>query len=143
MTHSEVLGLNIRQSVDIAVSTERVFDALTKGPDLWWGGGYRQTGKGNHITLDLEIGANTVERGAAGHAVIWGRIEEIRKPDRLDLSGRFAHPGAVAGRVHFDLEDAAVGCRLQVTHQAVGAIDQGVRQRFVFGWQELPGTQLR
>lgn len=143
MAHSEVLGLDIRQSVDIAASRERVFNALTKEVDLWWGGGYRQTGKGSHITLDLEIGANMVERDAAGHAVIWGRIEEIRTPDRLYLSGRFAVPGAVAGRVHFDLEDAAVGCRLQVTHQAVGAIEQEVRERFVAGWLELLGTQLR
>ena len=143
MTHSEVLGLDIRQGVDIAASKERVFKALTGEVDLWWGGGYRQTGKGSHITLDLEIGASMVERDAAGHSVIWGRIEEIRTPDRLYLSGRFAVPGAVAGRVHFDLEDAVVGCRLQVTHQAVGAIDQEVRERFVAGWQELLGTQLR
>jgi uncharacterized protein YndB with AHSA1/START domain len=143
MTHSEVLGLDIRQSVRIAASRERAFNALTKEVDLWWGSGYRQTGKGSHIALDLEIGANMVERDAAGHAVIWGRIEEIRTPDLLYLSGRFAVPGAVAGRVHFDLEDAEVGCRLQVTHQAVGAIDQEVRERFATGWRELLGTQLR
>lgn len=143
MVHSEVLGLDIRQSVDIAAPRERVFNALTKDVDLWWGSGYRQTGKGSRIALDLEIGANMVERDAAGHSVIWGRIEEIRAPDRLYLSGRFAVPGAVAGRVHYDLEKAEVGCRLNVTHQAVGAIDQEVRERFVAGWLELLGTQLR
>ena len=143
MTQAEVLGLDIRQSVDIAAPRERVFVALAREIDLWWGSGYRQTGKGSQITLGLEIGADMMERDAAGHAVIWGRIEEIRAPDRLYLSGRFAVPGAVAGRVHFDLEDSGVGCRLQVAHQAVGAIDPEARERFVAGWLELLGTQLR
>ena len=143
MSDTQGLGLDIRQSVEIAAPKERAFNALAKEVDLWWGGGYRQTGKGSHLALDLEIGANMVERDAAGHAVIWGRIEEIRTPDRLYLSGRFAVPGAVAGRVHFDLEDTTVGCRLQVTHQAVGAIDQEVCERFVAGWRELLGIQLR
>jgi hypothetical protein len=67
----------------------------------------------------------------------------VRQPDRLYFSGRFAVKGAVAGRVHFDLEALADGgCRLILTHQAIGNISEDTRNSFHAGWGRLLGQCL-
>ena len=142
--HIPRLDLDLRQETDLPTSTGRVFAALTQDIDIWWDNAHRQTGNGGRIVLDPEIGADMVERSSDGHAVIWGRVEEIRRPDRLYLSGRFGVRGAVAGRVHFDL--IAVGnenCRLVVSHQAFGLITEETLSNFDAGWRELIGRRLR
>ena len=132
--HAPALDLDIRQVIDLPASPAQVFDALTRGVDRWWGRPYRQTGDGGVITLVPEIGANMVEAGDDGHAVIWGRVEEVKRPERLYLAGRFGIRGAVAGRVHFDLAPLeGGGCRLTLLHQAVGAIPEETRTGFDAG----------
>jgi len=138
------LGLDIRQETDFVATTEQVFAALTHDINRWWDGSHRQTGEDGLIVLEPAIGTDMVERSSDGHAVIWGRVEEVRRPDRLYLSGRFGVRGAVAGRVHFDLATTEnKGCRLVVTHQAVGAITEQMQGNFVAGWRELIGQHLR
>lgn len=138
------LGLDIRQETELPASTDRVFAALTQDINQWWNGAHRQTGEDGLIVLEPEVGADMVERSSGGHAVIWGRVEEVRRPDRLYLSGRFGVRGAVAGRVHFDLAATGnTGCRLVVSHQAIGAIPDEMRSNFVAGWHELIDRHLR
>ena len=85
-----------------------------------------------------------IEYGPGGHQAIWGRIEEIWPPAKLYLSGRFGMLGAVAGRIHFDLEPSGErGCRLTVMHQAVRPIAEPVREAFIAGWRELIDRRLR
>jgi uncharacterized protein YndB with AHSA1/START domain len=138
------LGLDIRQETELPASPERVFVALTRDINHWWGAKYRQAGDESVLVLVPEIGSDMVERSSHGHAVIWGRVEEVRRPNRLYLSGRFGVKGAVAGRVHFDLDATGDGnCRLVVSHQAVGAIAEEMQSNFVSGWKDLIGERLR
>jgi DNA-binding transcriptional ArsR family regulator/uncharacterized protein YndB with AHSA1/START domain len=138
------LGLDIRQETEFSASTDRVFAALTKDINWWWDGSHRQTGEGGVIVLEPEVGTDMVERSSDGHAVIWGRVEEVRRPDRLYISGRFGVRGAVAGRVHFDLAPIEKeACRLVLSHQAVGAITEEMQANFAAGWRELIDQRLR
>ena len=138
------LDLDIRQETRLAATCAEVFAALTRDVDRWWGPPYRQAGEGSVIELKPVIGADMIERSSDGHAVIWGRVEEVRAPDRLYLSGRFAVRGAVAGRIHFDLHEEPNGaCRLVLSHQAVGAISDEAKQAFTGGWVDLLDTRLR
>ena len=142
--HIARLDLDIRQETELPASTDRVFAALTQDIDIWWDDAHRQTGKGGRIVPDPEVGADMVERSSDGYAVIWGRVEEIRRPDRLYLCGRFGVRGAVAGRVDFDL--IAVGnekCCLVVSHQAIGSITEEMLSNFDAGRRELIGRRLR
>ncbi len=135
------LGLDIRQELEFGASPERVFHALTDDVQNWWI--MRQTNPGSSLTLAPKVGASLVERSPEGHEVIWGTLEEVRQPDRLYFSGRFAVKGAVAGRVHFDLEALADGgCRLILTHQAIGNISEDTRNSFHAGWGRLLGQCL-
>jgi DNA-binding transcriptional ArsR family regulator len=137
------LGIDLQQTTRLRASQLQVFTALTEHIDAWWGQTYRQTGAGSTLSLEPYIGAALVETASDGHAVIWGRIEELHAPSRLSLSGRFAVGGAVAGRVDFALEPCAEGCNLSVTHRAVGAIPDVMRERFVAGWKDLLDVRLR
>ena len=127
--------VEIRQSVSLSAPRERVFRALTRDIGAWWA--FRQTGQGASLSVEPEIGAQMIERGADGHQAIWARVEEIQPPARLYLAGRFALVGAVAGRVHFDLSEDGAGCRLDVAHQAVGAISPEAQASFTQGWRVL------
>lgn len=135
------LGLDIRQETDLNASPDVVFNALTRDVQNWWI--MRQTIPGSSLTLEPRVGASLVERSPEGHEVIWGTLEEVRKPDRLYFSGRFAVRGAVAGRVHFDLQDlTGGGCRLILSHQAIGNISEDTRASFNAGWGKLLGQCL-
>lgn len=141
MLPSLPLGLDIRQETDFSASPEMVFNALTHDVQNWWI--MRQTSPGSSLTLLPRVGASLVERSPDGHEVIWGTLEEVRQPDRLYFSGRFAVKGAVAGRVHFDLDAlAGGGCRLILSHQAIGNISEDTRNSFNAGWGKLLGQCL-
>lgn len=135
------LAFDIRQETEFNASPAMVFDALTRDVQNWWI--MRQTNPGSSITLLPKVGASLVERSPDGHEVIWGTLEEVRRPDRLYFSGRFAVKGAVAGRVHFDLEQTPHGgCRLILSHQAIGNISEDTRNSFNAGWGKLIGHCL-
>jgi uncharacterized protein YndB with AHSA1/START domain/DNA-binding transcriptional ArsR family regulator len=135
------LGLDIRQEMDFSASPALVFNALTHDVQNWWI--MRQTNPGSSLTLEPRVGASLVERSPDGHEVIWGTLEEVRRPERLYFSGRFAVKGAVAGRVHFDLEPlTGGGCRLILSHQAIGNISEETRNSFNAGWGRLLGQCL-
>ena len=136
--------LDIRQEHVLPAPRERVFAALTAHIDLWWTSPFRQAGAESRLTLEPKVGAPMLETAPDGHEVIWARVEEIHTPERLYLSGRFAVVGAVAGRIHFDLAaEASGGCRIIVSHQAVGRISSETQASFTGGWTELIDRRLR
>lgn len=138
------LPLDIRQVIELAAAPQQVFDALTIGIDRWWGERFRQTGSGSRLSLQPELGADMIETDDHGHSAIWARVEEIIRPGKLYLSGRFAMDGAVAGRIHYDIADSDDGGSiLTLRHQAVGAIDPGTVDRFDNGWRVLLDQMLR
>lgn len=141
MLQSVPLSLDIRQETEFDASPDAVFTALTRDVHNWWI--MRQTNPASTLSLLPKVGASLVERSPDGHEVIWGTLEEVRRPDRLYFSGRFAVMGAVAGRVHFDLEKiGSGGCRLVLTHQAVGNISEETQNSFNAGWGKLIGQCL-
>jgi DNA-binding transcriptional ArsR family regulator len=139
-----VTCLDIVQETELPAQKARIFRALTQDIDAWWGDNFRQAGADSTIRLETRIGADMVETGADQHEVIWARVEEVRAPDILYLSGRFAVVGAVAGRIHFNLEATASGnTKLRLQHAAVGMIATEMQSRFSQGWHQLLDVQLR
>ena len=136
--------VDIRQQITLPASTEAVFRALTAHVNSWWTFPYRQAGADSTMSLKPVIGSELLEVGTSGHFVIWGRIDEICAPTALHLSGRFNMRGALAGRVHFDLESAPDRtCRLNLSHTAIGPIDPDLKRQYAVGWNELLNEKLR
>ena len=142
-TIASPLGLDIRQEISLPAPKVRVFEALTKDINAWWGDKARQAGVGSTIRLTPEIGADMIETRDGQHAVIWARVEEVRAPDLLFLAGRFAVNGALAGRIQFELADEGEGTKLTLTHQAIGHIPEEMQAHFSNGWNELIDANLR
>ncbi|MBK8018371.1 MAG: helix-turn-helix domain-containing protein [Betaproteobacteria bacterium] len=143
MTTATGLGLDVRMEVRIAAGKARVFEALTREIGAWWVHPYRQAGPDSRLRLEPAIGEAMIETGPGGHEVIWGYVEEIRVPDLLYLSGRFAVVNAIAGRVHLDLSEDGGETILRVSHTAIGNIDDGMRANFTEGWRDLLDVRLR
>ena len=143
MAQASSLALDVRYQVLLPASPQRVFDGLTRDIDAWWGVAYRQGGKQSVMTLKPAIDEPLIETRQDGHTILWARIEEIRAPYLLYLSGRFAVPGAVAGRVHYDLDEQDGQCLLKVSQTAIGDIDPTVTANFKAGWPDLLDIQLR
>lgn len=141
---SAAAELDIRQQVRLPAPVEQVFRALTEEIDRWWAPPYRQAAAPSTLHLEPRIGAAMIETGRDGHAIIWGHVEEIHVPHRLYLAGRFAVRGAIAGRIHYDLQPAgAAACELTLVHQACGPIAAEARERFAQGWADLLDARLR
>lgn len=141
MLSADSRSLDIRQEAEFEASPEAVFNALTRDVQSWWI--MRQTNPGSSLSLEPRVGSSLIERSPDGHEVIWGTLEEVRPPDRLYFSGRFAVEGAVAGRVHFDLErTGSGGYHLRLSHQALGNISDSTRNSFNAGWGKLIGQCL-
>ena len=143
MTTVTGLGLDVRMEVRLAASKARVFEALTRDIGAWWVHPYRQAGPDSRLRLEPALGEAMIETGPGGHDVIWGYVEEIRVPDLLYLSGRFAVVNALAGRVHLDLSEDGDGTLLRVSHSAIGDIDDKMRTHFTEGWRDLLDVRLR
>jgi DNA-binding transcriptional ArsR family regulator/uncharacterized protein YndB with AHSA1/START domain len=137
------LALDIRQQTEFPASRQRVFSALTQDINQWWDDAHRQTGAGGMIVLEPAVGTDMIERADNGHSVVWGRVEEVCRPERLYLSGCFGVADAMAGRLHFDLEGMEGDCcRLRLRHQVVGGVSKEMLRRFENGWRELIGGRL-
>ena len=139
-----VPGLNIRQQHDFPAPVQRIFAALTREIDLWWPQAARLTGPQGRLSLLPELGAALIESGPGGAGAIWGQIDRIEAPVHLALSGTFGVPGAVMGRVWFDLAPLEVdGCRLTLVHQAIGPVSEDRAQQHGRLWRQVLDESLR
>jgi uncharacterized protein YndB with AHSA1/START domain/DNA-binding transcriptional ArsR family regulator len=137
-----VTSLSIRQELSFDVPAEIIFNAITGDIGLWWGEPYRQTAKGR-LYLNPKVGGQFLETNDAGHAALWGTVEEVNPPSLLSLSGRFAVKGAVAGRVVFSLTEDNGQTTLSLAHDAVGMIPPAMIENFTQGWDDLLNHRLR
>jgi uncharacterized protein YndB with AHSA1/START domain len=95
------------------------------------------------LYLNPKVGGQFLETNDAGHAALWGTVEEVNPPSLLSLSGRFAVKGAVAGRVVFSLTEDNGQTTLSLAHDAVGMIPPAMIENFTQGWDDLLNHRLR
>ena len=137
-------SLHIKQSVDIAAPRSTVFDALTDGIGHWWGAPYLATGEDAvDVVVEARPGGMFKDVTADGDGYVWCLVEQVRRARLLTLTGRMGMPGAIAGTVRFELEDADGGTRLNLEHRAVGQLGEDMEKDFSGGWQDLLGARLK
>lgn len=137
-----VPGLDLKHEYDFAATPEAVFTALTEGLDAWWPAAARVLEPPGRMSLSALLNGVLMETGYQGGAIL-ARVDRIEPGRRLYLVGSMGVPGVVMGRVHFDLTPTDDGCRLILTHQAIGPVseDRVSLQRAL--WREALGLALR
>jgi uncharacterized protein YndB with AHSA1/START domain/DNA-binding transcriptional ArsR family regulator len=141
-TMPEITTIDIRQNLTFNAPAQTVFSALTEHINAWWTEPYRQTASGE-LKLESHLGGTLAEVSDNGHGSIWGYVEEIKPPERLAISGRFAVKGALSGRIVFSLRNTGSETKLSLSHEAIGMISPEMTENFTQGWHDLLNVRLR
>jgi uncharacterized protein YndB with AHSA1/START domain len=131
----------IHAAVDIEVPPERVFEALTSGPEVmqWWGapGEYQVTG----WTGDLKPGGKWRSEGVGADGApffVEGEFLEIDPPRRLVQTWRPQWDGGNTTTVTFTLAGTATGTRLTLRHEGFEGRPESCRNH-TQGWELVLG----
>ena len=113
----------VKAEIEIAAPLERVFQALTSGPELaaWWGADdmYRTT----EWQIDLRPGGkwSTLAVNADGtRSTVGGEYLEVDPPHRLVHTWRPSWDDFFDTTVRYDLQPTPTGTRVLVTHTGFG-----------------------
>jgi uncharacterized protein YndB with AHSA1/START domain len=130
----------INASTTIHASKERVFAALTRGLNSWWGRWFLETEESDQFNLELRLGGRFYAH--SGHhdkeGSLLGIVIVLQEPDLIRFQGPFGM-GAWGGQgtVEFTLAHTEVGTKLHVKHIAVGQFEPEVKQHYETGWHGL------
>lgn len=134
----ELATLHIRHELPVRATRDAVWSILTLRVDDWWRHPYRiQEGDGKMRLKLVPHGILSEHWGESGFAS-WGQVSLIDPGHTLELTGPCGM-GAVHGVFSFHLEDQDDGVRLTLTHDAFGAIRDGVQGDYEEVWRLMLG----
>lgn len=141
-TMSELGQFHIEQEIRIHAPAAKVFQALTQDVAAWWGAPYQLTPNPTALILEPFAGGRLYEEFAQGSAS-WAVVQNIRQDDYLVLEGRFGMRGAVVNVVTFVVTEQDGGTRLQLSHRAMGEVNDDLAAGYRAGWEDLAGVRLK
>lgn len=141
-TMDELGSIHIETEITIAAPPIEVWRALTVDTAAWWGAPY-QRGEAIDIVLDADLGGLLEERWSDGGGAVWGTVTAIRRDAHLEIEGPMGMAGPVAGVVRIDLEDRGDATAVQLSHEAVGRVDDDTRRSYAAGWDDLLSVRLK
>src|SRR3954454_16300303 len=116
---SEIQTLHVRKEIQIAAPIDIVFETVleNQGPfanmalkiEPWPGGRWYR-----------DLGNNT------GH--LWGHVQVIKPPKLLEITGPMMMSYPAANHLQYKLTAEGTGTRLQLTHRAMGMIEDQHRE---------------
>ncbi len=130
----------IHATVEIAVSPERVFRALTSEEvTQWWGSPelYRTT----QWTGDLRVGGAWLTRGVSADGMpfsVGGEFLEIDAPRRLVMTWKPDWDGGSSTTISYELQTIPGGTRLTVRHSGFGDRVESCNSH-ANGWERVLG----
>ena len=141
--NSDVRKIRIEQTIKIAASRQKVFQALTQKVSSWWGAPYLQHEAAKDILLEPHVSGRLYEVWSDTEGAEWARVTSIKQNEHLELTGRLAMHGAVQCVVYFNLQDKGDHTLVNFSHHAIGDIDENTAEMFSSGWDDLLNTRLR
>jgi uncharacterized protein YndB with AHSA1/START domain len=140
---SKFREVHIEQSYEIAAPIETVFDALVNKVSVWWRPPYVHRPETKQLSLEPRLGGRLYEDWGDGDGLVLGFVTTLKRPEELRVAGSIGMRGPVSGEVHFVLTDQNGGTTVDLSHQALGVIDEENEANYRGGWQELIGVNLR
>lgn len=133
VTDSAVNGFSIEQTVHIAATPDKVYDALIK-PSLWWDSAHTFSGSAANLTLDARAGGCFCETMPKGGSVEHGQVVVAAPGETLRLRGPLGpfQGQGVDGALTFSLKAGADGGTDLVLDNIIGGYMKG-------GFGEWPG----
>lgn len=135
--------IRIEMEVPLEATPARVFAALTKDLAAWWGPPYLHDHAAKDLVMETELGGRVYEVGADGARWQWATVTALKQDALIELRGPLGMKGAVYGVITFTLEARGKGTRLQLSHRAIGEVDQKTQEGYQGGWGDLLSTRLK
>ena len=133
---------SLEQEIRIAAPRARVFDALLRDANSWWGYRMAKDGKST-IRVEATLGGKFYEDFGDGQGALWGTVVYFKAPEILRLSGPLGMDTAVNSTYTYELMEAGGETTLKLLHQASGFIDPKWGEAHGKGWNELLGRFLK
>ena len=128
----------IEMEMDFAVPAKKVFDALTKNINKWWSDDYHIGEKVKKFVLEPKLGGRMYEVWGEGEGTLWGTVTEIKKNQRLEVTGSIGMSGATLCKLGFDLEPRGKSeCHFIFSHHGIGAFEDGISDEYKSGWETI------
>jgi DNA-binding transcriptional ArsR family regulator/uncharacterized protein YndB with AHSA1/START domain len=134
--------MQIEQDITILAPPERVFDALTHEVAAWYTDPYLNP-KTKSVAIEPRVGGRFFEDWGDGQGVLLATVATFNRPSELRLLGPMGMRGPVTGDIVFRLEETDGGTLLQLSHQALGQLEEGQAEAYDVGWNDLLGTRLK
>jgi len=142
-TLGEARVVRAELEVDIRAPRARVFEAITKGVQSWWGLPYMRDGGAAAIVMEPRLGGRPYEDWGDGQGSVWATVTSLRRDEWIELTGNVGLFGAVHGVVQIRLADHAGGTRVSLSHRMAGEVDERTHAGYTEGWADLIGGRLK
>jgi len=130
----------IKQEVTLDAAPDKVWSALTADIGSWWA--FHVGKPESKISLDARLGGYFEERWGDGEGVIWGKVVDLRRGERLRLTGSLGMTGAGRNDYVYELEHKGEKTVVTLTHHAFGYQDVETKDNYTEGWKMLLETHL-
>jgi uncharacterized protein YndB with AHSA1/START domain len=142
-TERPLTQFSIRYQVSIAASPDRVFEALTRDIAKWWSHvTYDPSGRPD-VRVEPYVGGRFYEM-QAGKERLYGIITRYEPASKLWLQGPMGIHGCVFGTIAYELEPTDDHTTVvNLSHNAIGQIDDEVAAGYRDGWRHLLDHDLR
>lgn len=137
----ELATMHIRQECQIEAQPQAVWSILTRRVDDWWRHPYRIQEDDGTMRLQLGPQGSLSEHWGESSFASWGHVSMIDPGRTLELTGPCGM-GAVHGVFSFHLEDRGDSVLLTLSHDAFGAIREGIQRDYEEAWR-LMLTRLK
>src|SRR5215467_10884366 len=133
--------LNIEQSIVIAASPERVWQALTGEIASWWTAPYlRDSSRAKGLIMEAYVGGRLMEpwdEHGAGYLI--GHVVEWLPPERLACTWMEKAWSGVSTLVSIELSPDGQQTQVRLLHEGFERLPDGARQRSGIdeGWADL------
>lgn len=127
-----VSTLTIQQEIEIAAPIEIAFDSVLAllGPE-----GVMDDGSPFAFTLEAWPGGRWFRDLGASNGHLWGHVQVIKRPKLLEIWGPMMMSTSAVNHLQYRLTADGSRTRLQLTHRAMGLIDEQHRVGLPKGFQ--------
>lgn len=156
MTHSKhdapaLTSVHITQTIQLAQSVDRVWNALTRDVGSWWPDSFYVGESPRRFVVEEKVGGRVYEDQGDNQGVLWGRVVRLERGRLLewagDLTAEFGGPARTMIRFELtvDDEDEADGSTTTLTLRdtTYGQLDEPTRASLEQGWKLLLEEHLK
>ena len=145
MTRLDTHAVKYAFEIDIAASSEKVWNLLTHNIATWWPEHFHSSEETKQFTMEPRVGRMIFEDQGDGNGVLWGTILQFDAPRRLQFKGALFPDYGGPGDYHLSIkiEPNVSGCTLKVDDALCGFISDESAESLETGWKELFGEHLR